>query len=203
MRSKELVDALLYRASLNLHPPFDDLPGVLQQKIVRDVAIPINIFIPDTSDAGGHVVVTHSNTDISFLVGVVDVTNKKILRMLSIPENLNQPFHISIGFPVIWFGDHAISCNVIRQVLCSTVEVPLKYGEMTSSGEIRRFVNWEQCEYTFNVDISVGISLTFKMRLLPSQQIRRNRTHITQGTFTVHLIRIQVTSIPPKKFATQ
>lgn len=195
---KAIVDTLLYRASVPLQPPYNNLPYELQQQIVRNAAMPLKIFIPDESEDGGRVLTTHTNTDISLIVGSAVVWNKRIVKTLSLTTDLNNPFHSrKLGFPVIWFGDKAISCNVISRAESSNVEVPLQFVEREIGGQMRRIVNYSNSEGTFTVQVSNGISLTFKIRLNPTQQMSNDETHVTRGTFTVHLTRIQVTGIIP------
>jgi hypothetical protein len=157
----------------------------------------VEIFIPDESEDGGRLLTTHTNTDISFIVGSAVLWNKTIVQTLSLTTDLNDPFNSQkLGFPVIWFGDKAISCNVIRRAESSRVEVPLQFSEREFDGQVRRFLDYSKCEGTFTVQVSNGISLTFKIRLNPYQQMSNDETHVTRGTFTVHLTRIQVTAIP-------
>lgn len=198
--NKQLVNALLYRASVPLRRPFNELPSALQQQIVRDVAIPLRIFIPDnTSENGGKTVTRHANKDISVFVGIVSLVNKTIFKILSRPKDISKPFDAArFGFPVIWFGDNAISCGVIRQAEGSTVEVPLRFRGpkviIDQTGRVAQFS--EPGEGTFTVNVSNGISLIFTIRPIQTQLMTTDATHVTQGTFTVHLTRIQVTAIP-------
>jgi hypothetical protein len=195
---KQLVDALIYRAAVPLRPPFNDLPSAIQQHIVRDVAMPLKIFVPDDeSENGGQLITTNTNTDISFYVGSAVLWNKKIVRTLSLTKSVNDPFNSrNLGFPVIWFADNAISCNVISRAEFTNVQVPLQFVEREIGGQMRRTMNISNCEGTFTVKVSNGISLTFIIKLNPTQAMSNDETHVTAVTFSVHLIHIQVTAIP-------
>ena len=94
-------------------------------------------------------------------------------------------------FPVIWFGDRAISCNVIRRALHSTVDVPIVWKEVNG-----RRIQTTGSAGTLMVAVSNGISLVFKVTPRVDKQILWDDTHLHSGTFMMTLRRIQVTAIP-------
>ena len=149
------------------------------------------------------IVTVHANTDIHILAGIAQVGNRIIREIHSPPLNVEHPFNIPrLGFPLILInndiqnGEISIE-NILKNRRGSVVELPIPIVEIMTSSGPRRFQRPEESEGKFTVNISNGISLIFKLYPITSERMtwNENDTQVLDGTFTVYLTRIQVTTI--------